>query len=562
MQDQSNVRSAGAVICRLVALVALLALPSGASAQTTAAAPAASGLSPSLLADASWHGRPIQRPWRVRRVAQGADAVTAPGLRVGTGVARAGGSDRVRALQRRLVKLGYRPGSIDGLFGPRTQAAVIAFQRKHDLRQTGIVGAVTLRTLRSRTGDQPAGAPARSGSLAHPEPARADAPQPAAAPPSRADEPSEPSPTAARPEPNNAGGDAGLDTKGLIIALGFMALPAVIVLAAMLGPRHRRRHVLAPAGALDNVPRDRAIGYAVGEKIGFQRQAEEIVADCERRDLELLQVLGDPPDTGVEARDRPGLRRVLRCVIDGEASIVVVAALDQLGANDAEIRGVLRTMAQGHASVITLGNETGTSKVGGRSPRAHPPPRRTVVETGRERVMMGSVALAGRERDSTAEWRELVRCFAPYVHAVAVHAYRLPPAEAEQVFQDVFARAWVRFDELRDDEATRAWISGWTRELAETARERRGRHLQPPLRPLLNELEDALTASEAIRRLPPTQREVAIRHWLENQDGPAVASALGVTVKAVDARLLRARRRLNRELQETREGATPRTGTG
>jgi peptidoglycan hydrolase-like protein with peptidoglycan-binding domain len=528
MQDQSDVRSARAVVFWLAALVALLALPSGASAQTTAAAPAATGLGPSLLAEASWHGRPIQRPWRVRRVAARADASAAPTLRAGTGFARAGGSDRVRALQRRLTRLGYRPGSIDGLFGPRTQAAVIAFQRKHDLPQTGIVGAITLRTVRSRAGGRTRGAPARSGPLAHPEPARADAQEPAAAQPSRADELSEPSPAAARPEPNSAGGDGGLDTTPLTLALAFTALLAVLVLAAMFGPRRRKRRVLAPApaGARDNGRRDRVIGYAVGDALGFQRQADEIAAACERHHLELLQVLGDPPDTGIGARDRPGLRRVLRRVIDGEVSTVVVAALDQLGANDAEIRGVLRTVALGHASVIALGKDTRTSNAGGWSPRAHRPRRRTVVKTGRERVMVGIVEAAGRERDSTAEWREFVRRFAPYVHAVAVRAYRLPEAEAEQVFYDVFARTWVGLDELRDDHATRAWITGLTRDLAETAQERRGRDLQPPLRGLLNELEEALTAGEA-----------------------------------VDARLERARRRLNREPREDPDGATPRTGT-
>ena len=40
-----------------------------------------------------------------------------------TGYHRAGGSRRVRELQRRLNRLGYRAGPVDGLFGPRTERA-------------------------------------------------------------------------------------------------------------------------------------------------------------------------------------------------------------------------------------------------------------------------------------------------------------------------------------------------------------------------------------------------------------------------------------------------------
>ena len=37
-------------------------------------------------------------------------------------------------------------------------------------------------------------------------------------------------------------------------------------------------------------------------------------------------------------------------------------------------------------------------------------------------------------------WRELVERFSRYVYAIAVQAFRLPEADAEDVFQEVFAR--------------------------------------------------------------------------------------------------------------------------
>jgi hypothetical protein len=65
----------------------------------------------------------------------------------GTGFVR-GTSERVREVQLSLRRLGYRPGPIDGLFGPRTEHAVLAFQRAHGLEPDAIVGPRTLRSLR------------------------------------------------------------------------------------------------------------------------------------------------------------------------------------------------------------------------------------------------------------------------------------------------------------------------------------------------------------------------------------------------------------------------------
>src|SRR6478736_2256195 len=62
-------------------------------------------------------------------------------------------------------------------------------------------------------------------------------------------------------------------------------------------------------------------------------------------------------------------------------------------------------------------------------------------------------------------WEELVRRFSRYVLAIAQQAYRLSPADAEDVFQDVFARTYERLGDLRNDEAVRPWIAQLTRRL-------------------------------------------------------------------------------------------------
>src|SRR4051812_24432218 len=69
-------------------------------------------------------------------------------LRSGSGYARPDGSVRVRGLQRRLRRLGFAPGPVDGRFGPRTERAVMRFQVAHGVPSDGIVGAVTSAQLR------------------------------------------------------------------------------------------------------------------------------------------------------------------------------------------------------------------------------------------------------------------------------------------------------------------------------------------------------------------------------------------------------------------------------
>ena len=56
------------------------------------------------------------------------------------------GSD-VRDLQQQLIGAGFSPGDIDGVFGPHTQAAVIAFQLESGLVPDGEAGPKTLETL-------------------------------------------------------------------------------------------------------------------------------------------------------------------------------------------------------------------------------------------------------------------------------------------------------------------------------------------------------------------------------------------------------------------------------
>ncbi len=53
----------------------------------------------------------------------------------------------VKEVQRRLKQWGYYSGSVDGIFGSGTKAAVISFQKKNGLTADGIVGKATYAAL-------------------------------------------------------------------------------------------------------------------------------------------------------------------------------------------------------------------------------------------------------------------------------------------------------------------------------------------------------------------------------------------------------------------------------
>ena len=57
--------------------------------------------------------------------------------------------DDVTALQRLLKLRGADPGEIDGVFGPKTEAAVEAFQGKAGLDVDGIAGPKTMEALKA-----------------------------------------------------------------------------------------------------------------------------------------------------------------------------------------------------------------------------------------------------------------------------------------------------------------------------------------------------------------------------------------------------------------------------
>lgn len=88
-------------------------------------------------------------------------------------------SDLVKTLQAHLNNLGFDTGTPDGIFGPKTAAAVKAFQKSKGLKADGIVGPKTWGALGiGAGGDSPGPAPS-------PAPERAPTPAPPPPPPTK-----------------------------------------------------------------------------------------------------------------------------------------------------------------------------------------------------------------------------------------------------------------------------------------------------------------------------------------------------------------------------------------
>ncbi|MBU2938250.1 TIGR02594 family protein [Lacinutrix sp. C3R15] len=69
-------------------------------------------------------------------------------LEIPTGYLRKGdSSDKVKLLQKILIKLNYLTGSADGVFGPKTEAALLKFQEENAITIDGIYGSESRETL-------------------------------------------------------------------------------------------------------------------------------------------------------------------------------------------------------------------------------------------------------------------------------------------------------------------------------------------------------------------------------------------------------------------------------
>jgi RNA polymerase sigma factor (sigma-70 family) len=156
-----------------------------------------------------------------------------------------------------------------------------------------------------------------------------------------------------------------------------------------------------------------------------------------------------------------------------------------------------------------------------------------------------------------AAWAELVERFSRYVYAISVQAFRLSQHDAEDVFQDVFARAYQHLDRLRDDAALRPWLAQMTRRLC-IDRLRAAAREQPvaedELVPAgadetLAFLDEALAVHEALAATPQHCHEVLDRFFARDESYSTIGDALDLPPGTIASRISRCLARLRKLLE-------------
>jgi RNA polymerase sigma-70 factor (ECF subfamily) len=147
-----------------------------------------------------------------------------------------------------------------------------------------------------------------------------------------------------------------------------------------------------------------------------------------------------------------------------------------------------------------------------------------------------------------AAWSLLVGRFSRYVYAIAIQGYRLAEADAEDVFQEVFARAYEHLDRLRDDAAIRPWLAQLTRRLAvdrlraaarEQADEEAVEMLDERAGVEMERLDTALSVRQAMQALSDDCREILDRFFAEDQTYADIARDLEMPMGTIASRISR-----------------------
>jgi RNA polymerase sigma-70 factor, ECF subfamily len=170
-----------------------------------------------------------------------------------------------------------------------------------------------------------------------------------------------------------------------------------------------------------------------------------------------------------------------------------------------------------------------------------------------------SLVEAARRGDRIAYGR-LYGIYARMVHGILLA--RVPPAEVDDLVQDVFLQALPRLNSLRDSARFGAWLAAIARNRANDyyRRSKSAAEINDPI--AAERIEDrAATSAEmaqaaavlaAIRALPDAYREPLILRLVEGMTGPEIAERTGLTPGSV-------RVNLHRGMQQLREklGAIP-----
>ncbi len=161
----------------------------------------------------------------------------------------------------------------------------------------------------------------------------------------------------------------------------------------------------------------------------------------------------------------------------------------------------------------------------------------------RARVSNDADLVAACRVGDEAAWEELVERFSPYVYGIAARCYRLGDAQAEDVFQEVFARTYEHVHRVRNESPLRPWIGQLARRLRADRLQRASGGLiggtggLSGVDDVLGRFDEAFDARVALADLPAHCREVLERFFCREESYTTIAAALDIPPATVVSRI-------------------------
>ena len=166
-------------------------------------------------------------------------------------------------------------------------------------------------------------------------------------------------------------------------------------------------------------------------------------------------------------------------------------------------------------------------------------------------------------------WNEFVERFSRYVYAICSRGFRLAQHDAEDVFQEVFARVYEHLDRLRSDDAIRPWIAQLTRRLCidrlrllardtPSDAEPDERELdEPEVDDVLSQLDDAMSVRSALDKVGDPCREILDRFFCRDESYRTIGESLEIPAGTIASRISRCLEKVRTELDGRGRASRP-----
>lgn len=170
-----------------------------------------------------------------------------------------------------------------------------------------------------------------------------------------------------------------------------------------------------------------------------------------------------------------------------------------------------------------------------------------------------------RAGDGSA-WAQLVERFSRYVYAICSQGFRLSQHDTEDVFQDVFTKAYENLPKLRNDDAIRPWLAQLTRRLCidhlrEASREAPVEELEPDgMDEVIETLDEAMTVREGLARIGEPCADMLDRFFARDQSYRTIGEELELPAGTIASRISRCLEKLKGAMEDSEALVRPEVG--